>query len=66
MATSIISSLMLASFLIACAQACTQIIMGGPDMAYPTEVMSSRNMGFYGADLLRVRATTPRHAPLHP
>ena len=66
MATSIISSLVLAGFLIACAQACTQIIIGGPGMAYPTEVMSSRNMGFFGTDLLRVRTAIPRNASLHP
>ena len=37
--------------------ACTQIIMGGKGMAYEQEVLSSRNMGFYGSAKLRVRST---------
>ena len=56
MPSSNLLSLVLAIFLVGCAQACTQIIMGAANRAYPTEVMSARNMGFFGADRLRVSA----------
>ena len=47
--------------LLACAQqcqACTQVIMGGPraafPAAYPDQVLSARNMGFFVPDNLMV------------
>jgi len=51
------SAMTLSLFLIlfSTSKACTQIIMGGPGMAYPSEVMSARNVGFFGSDTLRVR-----------
>lgn len=36
-------------------RACTQVITGGPGFAYPDQVMSARNMGFFMTEDLMVR-----------